>query len=101
MASNHDDLRDQRLQGPKSRPNREKELVRKEMSADALNKCHETRGVYVDCIRGRTLSGPIYCRGAFKELNECLKQYTTDEEFERRLGAYRAAKKAQSEQAQA
>ena len=80
--------RDERLAGPPRMWHREEEAVRNQMKADALANCHETRDAYVACAKGRTITAPFYCKGIFREFNECLKLYTTDAEFERRKAEY-------------
>ena len=82
------DARDERLAGPQSLRHRERDHVRKVMAAEAREKCVETRTAYVECARGRTISLPFMCKTLFKEFNDCLSQYTTEEEFERRLREY-------------
>ena len=62
--------------------------MRKVLMAEARDKCHETRAAYVECAKGRTLSLPFYCREVFKNFNECLKQYTSEEELEKRIATY-------------
>merc|ERR1712087_394820 len=83
------DLRDSRLSGPKRLARREEEFIRKQMSKDALERCHDTKLAYVQCASGRSISTAFYCRAVFKEFNECLKQHTTAAEFEQRLAAAR------------
>lgn len=78
------DAREGRLQGPQRRTHREHEHVRKLMLTEAREKCHETRLAYVTCAKGRTLSLAWACREQFRDFNDCLKRYTTDEELERR-----------------
>ena len=46
------DARDDRLSGPMSLRHRERNHVRKQMAADARDKCWETRDAYVECARG-------------------------------------------------
>ena len=89
-ASAKDGGRDARLSGPKRLRFAEKDAVRKQMARDALERCHETRDAYGHCAVGRTVSAAFYCRQLFREFNNCLKQYTTDDEFERRLAARQA-----------
>jgi len=69
---------------------REREHVRKIVLAEAREKCHETRDAYVECARGRSFSLPFMCRGVFKEFNDCLGRYTSDEELERRCASFAA-----------
>ena len=52
------DARDARLSGPKKLRFREQDHVRKQMSKDAIEKCHVTRDAYIECARG-TLSCQI------------------------------------------
>ena len=78
------DARDDRLAGPQRRTHREHEHVRKLMLAEAREKCHETRAAYVGCAKGRTLSLAWACRDEFRDFNDCLKQWTTDEQLEKR-----------------
>ena len=97
------DAREEKLQGPMRAQHKEREFVRKEMLKEARNKCWETRDAYVECCKGahacvaphqdvhagrkknphtpaeracagRTFSIPFFCRGLFKDLNECLQQ---------------------------
>ena len=82
------DAREERLSGPQTVMHREREHVRKQMNAEALEKCHETRDAYVECAKGRTFSLPFVCRTVFKEFNACLSQYTTEEELDRRVALY-------------
>jgi COX assembly protein 1 len=89
MSEVKGDARDQRLSGPQSLMHREREHVRKQMSAEALEKCHETRDAYVECAKGRTISLPFMCRGVFKDFNSCLSEHTTEAELDRRLAEYR------------
>ena len=92
MASSKDELksggRDDRLSGPKRVRHREEEHIRKAMLADARDACPEARAAYVECAKGRTITVAWYCKGLFREFNECLKLYTTDAEFERRKAEY-------------
>ena len=46
------EARDERLQGPMTVQKKELEHVRKKMTADARDKCHETRAAYVECAKG-------------------------------------------------
>ena len=87
-ASDKADARDSRLQGPMSLRHRERDHVRKQMLADARDKCHETRAAYVECAKGRTISLPFACRSVFNSFNTCLQQYTSDAELERRLAEF-------------
>lgn len=81
--------RDDRLSGPvHNHRHREREHVRKLLMAEARDKCHETRAAYVECAKGRTLSLPFYCRDVFNKFNECLGQYTTEEELNKRIASY-------------
>ena len=96
-----DAARDERL-GPlpgSSVRHRERDHVRKVMAAEARDKCHEARAAYVECARGRTITLPFMCRSLFQELNTCVSQYTTDEEFERRLNEFALAQAAKREAA--
>ena len=50
---NKGDARDSRLTGPTHNlRHREREHVRKQMAAEARDKCWETRDAYVECARG-------------------------------------------------
>jgi len=86
--SNKGDAREQRLSGPQRMEHREREHVRKIMLVEARDKCHETRDAYVACAKGRTLSLPFMCRSVFKDFNECLKQYSSEELLDKRLAEY-------------
>lgn len=55
------DARDDRLSGPMSLRHRERNHVRKQMAADARDKCWETRDAYVECARG--VHFPCPCAG--------------------------------------
>lgn len=77
-----------RLEQGKSLRHRERDHVRKVMAAEAREKCHETRDAYLDCARGRTFSLPFMCRSDFQAFNKCLSQYTSEEEFDRRMREY-------------
>ena len=88
------DARDGRLSGPMRMWKREEEFVRKQMTTDALNNCHETRDAYIACAKGRSITSPFFCKGLFREFNECLKQYTTDAEFDRRKAEFERQKQA-------
>lgn len=46
------DARDERLQGPMRLRHRDRHKVMKELNAEALEKCHETRAAYVECAKG-------------------------------------------------
>ena len=97
MASSKDELksggRDDRLSGPKRVRHREEEHIRKAMLADAraTTRAREARAAYVECAKGRTITVAWYCKGLFREFNECLKHHTSDEELARRMEAARAA----------
>ena len=65
--------RDDRLSGPQRAMHREVEAIRKQMLADARDACPETRAAYVECAKGRTFTVAWYCKGLFREFNECLK----------------------------
>ena len=82
------DARDQRLSGPQTLRHREREHVRKLMTTEARDKCSDTRDAYVECARGRTLSLPFMCRSVFKDFNDCLTQYTSEEELDRRMAQF-------------
>ena len=102
MSDAKGNARDGRLSGPQRLWHREEDAVRKQMKADAIAGCHETRDAYIACAKGRTILSPFYCKGLFREFNECLKQYTTDAEFERRKAEYtrqKLAAQAAAEQA--
>ena len=96
MASSKDELksggRDDRLSGPKRVRHREEEHIRKAMLAEARDACPEARAAYVECAKGRTITVAWYCKGLFREFNECLKHHTSDEELARRMEAARAAR---------
>ena len=90
MAGVKGDARDGRLSGPvHNLRHREREHVRKQMLADARDLCHVTRDAYVACAKGRTFSLPFACREVFNDFNSCLKQYTTEEELDRRVAQFR------------
>tara|TARA_B110001452_G_C15094221_1_gene381648 strand:- start:191 stop:559 length:369 start_codon:yes stop_codon:yes gene_type:complete len=78
------EARDARLASGHSHTKREHEHVRKLLLAEARDKCAETRALYVGCAMGRTLSLAWACRDEFRDFNDCLKQYTTDEQLEKR-----------------
>ena len=86
-----EDMREDRLQGPMRPMHREEEYVRKQMLKDARDKCDEPRAAYIECAKDRTFTLPFMCRTLFKDFNACLSQYTTDEEFDRRIVAYKLA----------
>ena len=46
------DARDGRLSGPKRLKHAEESVVRKQMTKDAITKCHETRDAYLACASG-------------------------------------------------
>ena len=96
-AEGKGDAREERLSGPQRLRVRDRNFVLKQMNAEALEKCSETRAAYVECatggctprelpvsgpdftrfefaLAGRTLSISWACRGFFNEFNECLKQ---------------------------
>ena len=97
-AEGKGDARDGRLSGPMTLRHRDRAHVIKQLSAEALEKCHETRAAYVECAKGgfsliahihtarirlfacpmappgRTLSLPFMCRTVFKDFNACLGQ---------------------------
>lgn len=74
--------------GAASLRHREREHVKKMMTNEAREACHETRDAYVACAKGRTITLPFMCRGIFKEFNACLANHTTDDELERRLASF-------------
>ncbi|KAL1527113.1 hypothetical protein AB1Y20_015795 [Prymnesium parvum] len=97
MAENKGDARDDRLQGPtRLLRNRDRANVIKELAAEAREKCHETRNAYVQCASGRTLTLVWACKGVLREFNECLHQYTTEEQIERRIAETAARWKAEN-----
>lgn len=61
------DARDDRLSGPMSLRHRERNHVRKQMAADARDKCWETRDAYVECARG--VHFPCPCAGIRDDFN--------------------------------
>lgn len=69
------DARDDRLSAPglTSVRHRERNAIKKQMAADALDLCAEKRAVYVECARGRSFSIAWACRDVFKDFNDCLK----------------------------
>mmetsp|Transcript_23411 Transcript_23411/g.62751 ORF Transcript_23411/g.62751 Transcript_23411/m.62751 type:complete len:110 (-) Transcript_23411:297-626(-) len=93
-AEGKSDARGERLQGPMTLRHRDRNFVVKQLNAEAMEKCNETRLAYVECARGRTLSLSWACKGFFREFNECLHQYTTEEKIERRIAETAAQWKA-------
>ena len=88
------DARDERLSGPQRVKHRHEERIRKQMYKEALDRCHETRDVYLACsaggwrpagavapvsaaactCAGRSISLAWTCRTEFRGFNDCLKQ---------------------------
>jgi hypothetical protein len=51
-AEGKSDARGERLQGPMTLRHRDRNFVVKQLNAEAMEKCNETRLAYVECARG-------------------------------------------------
>ncbi|EPQ30835.1 uncharacterized protein PFL1_01733 [Pseudozyma flocculosa PF-1] len=74
--------------------NRESDELMKKTKADALKKCGDVVKAFADCSSGRTVSVAWACRGEHKALQDCLKQYTSPEAFEKVKADYLASNRS-------
>merc|ERR1712072_258851 len=65
-------------------PKRVEEVLIRAMKHDALAACKEKGRAYAQCCDGRTISMVWACRAPLHEYNECLHQYTSDVNLEKR-----------------
>ncbi|CEO97300.1 COX assembly mitochondrial protein [Plasmodiophora brassicae] len=72
----------------------EEEIARKNMYADARKRCDDAIRTFATCAAERSISVVWACRQLNKDMNECLHQYTTDEELEKWKEQYAAKKKS-------
>ncbi|KAI9085678.1 hypothetical protein K1719_032521 [Acacia pycnantha] len=54
------------------------EALRHKMKQKALKECDHYTAKYAQCASGRSISVIWQCRKEFKELNDCLHQFTND-----------------------
>ncbi|PWN97926.1 hypothetical protein FA09DRAFT_330090 [Tilletiopsis washingtonensis] len=76
--------------------NRESEALLKETKAEALKKCDALVREFAECSTGRTVSIAWACRGQHKALQNCLKQYTSEEAMDIKRREYLAANRKQA-----
>ncbi|TPX67910.1 hypothetical protein SpCBS45565_g03417 [Spizellomyces sp. 'palustris'] len=73
--------------------NKEEEIVFADLKKNATTKCRQYLEELVQCTRNRTLTVYWACQKQNRALNECLGQYTTDEERDKRREQFLAGKK--------
>ncbi|KAI3660523.1 hypothetical protein MP638_000980 [Amoeboaphelidium occidentale] len=56
----------------------DEERMIKELKRYALSQCDELVLKYIECARSHTFKW-LQCRPVSKEMNECVKKYTTEE----------------------
>ncbi|OZJ03896.1 hypothetical protein BZG36_03952 [Bifiguratus adelaidae] len=61
----------------------EEEACFKDLKQRALVKCSEAVQDFVKCSQDHNVTVVITCRGKARAMNDCLKQYTTQEELDK------------------
>lgn len=55
--------------------------LRQELNDIAIAKCHDVISKFAECAKEQGLMVVFRCRQHNREMNDCLHQYTNDEQF--------------------